>query len=74
MTTPTPATNRSLIQENRKKIFELEQAVMNNKKDALITRSAILENRDLIQRKYPLVYLQSNHSDITCNTRSNATY
>jgi len=52
----TTESNKSHINENKAKIFAVEQKVMDNKRDCYATRSAVLENRSLIQRNYEAAF------------------
>lgn len=48
----TPETNATFISENRRKIFQLEHAVLSNSASASFTRDLVMENREAIMRNY----------------------
>lgn len=52
----TPETNATFIVENRRKIFQLEHAVLSNSASALYTRDLVMENREAIMRNYMAVF------------------
>jgi len=65
----TSEVNKALINENKQKIFEVEQRVWENKRDAYATRSAIMENRTMIQRNYEAAF-NGNRQLANSNTDS----